>query len=53
DREFVEMEMTFNGPSEKPSESPPLSPEPSPDSKRKIGCCGKKFSPSRKLLQKK
>ncbi|CAG5117214.1 unnamed protein product, partial [Candidula unifasciata] len=53
DREFVEMEMTFNGPPTKPSETPPPSPDPSLISTTKRGCCGKKFSSSRKLMHEK
>ncbi|BFZ10649.1 hypothetical protein BsWGS_13687 [Bradybaena similaris] len=53
DREFVEMEMTFNGPPNKPSETPPPSPDPSLISATKRGCCGKKFSSSRKLMHEK
>ncbi|KAL8611209.1 hypothetical protein ACOMHN_013640 [Nucella lapillus] len=42
DREFVDMEMTFNGAPNKPSETPPPSPDPSVSSverRRGVGCC--------------
>ncbi|KAH9504762.1 hypothetical protein Btru_061908 [Bulinus truncatus] len=49
DREFVEMDMTFNSGGTKPSSTPPPSPDPSLISKgKKSRCCGKRFSKSSK-----
>lgn len=53
DREFMEMDMTFNVPPNKPSETPPPSPDPSLASlerRRMTGCCTCRFSPQRRFL---
>ncbi|XP_067683892.1 potassium voltage-gated channel protein Shal-like isoform X1 [Haliotis asinina] len=53
DREFTELEMTFNGAPTKPSETPPPSPDPSLASlqrRRNTGCCAPRFSPHRSFL---
>ncbi|XP_071083335.1 potassium voltage-gated channel protein Shal-like isoform X4 [Haliotis cracherodii] len=45
DREFTELEMTFNGAPTKPSETPPPSPDPSLASlqrRRTTGCCARR-----------
>ncbi|GFO44457.1 hypothetical protein PoB_007096200 [Plakobranchus ocellatus] len=51
DREFVEMDMTFNGAPNKFSETPPPSPDLSVASaERRSGCCGKSRSPRKELV---
>ncbi|KAL8586498.1 hypothetical protein ACOMHN_055202 [Nucella lapillus] len=53
DREFVEMDLTFNGAPNKPSETPPPSPDPSLGSaerRRGMGCCARRFSQHRRFL---
>lgn len=53
DREFLEMDMTFNGAPNKPSETPPPSPDPSltsADRRRGMGCCARRFSKHRRFL---
>ncbi|XP_059143390.1 potassium voltage-gated channel protein Shal-like, partial [Physella acuta] len=51
DREFVEMDMTFNNSASKPAETPPPSPEPSiVSNRRKSRCCGKRSSVTSKLM---
>nr|XP_022299292.1 potassium voltage-gated channel protein Shal-like isoform X1 [Crassostrea virginica] len=55
DREFVELDMAFNGAPNKPSETPPPSPDPSLtslDRRKSTGCCGRRFSPHRRFLVK-
>ncbi|KAK3101448.1 hypothetical protein FSP39_003666 [Pinctada imbricata] len=55
DREFVELDMAFNGALTKPSETPPPSPDPSIsslDRHRNTGCCARRFSPHRRFLVK-
>ncbi|XP_046357743.1 potassium voltage-gated channel protein Shal-like isoform X4 [Haliotis rufescens] len=45
EREFTELEMTFNGAPTKPSETPPPSPDPSLASlqrRRTTGCCARR-----------
>ncbi|KAK3765262.1 hypothetical protein RRG08_051884 [Elysia crispata] len=54
DREFVEMDMTFNGAPNKFSETPPPSPDLSVASaERRGGCCGKSRSPRKELRRSK
>lgn len=55
DREFVELDMAYNGAPNKPSETPPPSPDPSLtslDRRKGTGCCGRRFSPHRRFLVK-
>ncbi|XP_076469146.1 LOW QUALITY PROTEIN: potassium voltage-gated channel protein Shal-like [Babylonia areolata] len=52
DREFVDMDLTFNGAPNKPSETPPPSPDPSLGSaerRRGVGCCARRCSQHRRF----
>ncbi|KAJ8302007.1 hypothetical protein KUTeg_020994 [Tegillarca granosa] len=56
DRQFVEMDMAYNGAPNKPSSTPPPSPDPSLESldrRRSTGCCARRFSSHRRYLVKK